>query len=177
MRKKIITLIIIGVFLIIYFLQTNLFSWFNLASIKPNLFVILVLIIGLFSGESKGVTFGILFGVSLDFFIGKSTGISGIMLGIVGFLAGYLDKNFSKDSRFTMIIMIILSTCLYEIGSFIFHYFVNEANIPVGIVIKILIIENLFNVILTIIIYPLMIKLGYKLEKVFKENKILTRYF
>lgn len=177
MRKKIITLIIIGVFLIIYFLQTNLFSWFNLASIKPNLFVILVLIIGLFSGESKGVTFGILFGVSLDFFIGKSIGISGIMLGIVGFLAGYLDKNFSKDSRFTMIIMIILSTCLYEIGSYLFNYFVNNANIGVWLFIKILIIENFFNVMIAIILYPIITKLGYKLEKTYKENKILTRYF
>lgn len=177
MKKVLITILFIIIFLIVYLLQSNLFSWFNIAGIRPNLFVIFILMIGLFAGESRGITWGILFGITLDLFIGKSVGISGIMLGLIGFIGGYLDKNFSKDSRFTMMIMIIISTCLYEIGSFIFHYFVNEANIPVGIFIKILIIENLFNVILTIIIYPLMIKLGYKLEKVFKENKILTRYF
>ena len=86
----------------------------------PNLFVILVLLIGLFAGESRGVMLGILFGISLDFFIGKSIGISGIMLGIVGFLGGILDKNFSKDSRFTMIIMIVLSTCIYADFTFAF---------------------------------------------------------
>ena len=123
MKKTIITLIIIIIFLIIYFLQANLFSWFNLAGIKPNLFVILILIIGLFSGESRGIIFGIIFGISLDFFTGKSIGISGIMLGLIGFLGGYLDKNFSKDSRLTMIIMIIISTCFYEIGSYLFNHF------------------------------------------------------
>ena len=177
MKKTITTIIMIITFLIIYFLQTNLFSWFNLAGIKPNLFVILVLIIGLFAGESRGVMLGILFGISLDLFIGKSIGISGIMLGIVGFLGGFLDKNFSKDSRFTMIIMIIISTCLYEIGSYLFNYFINNATIGIWLFIKTLVIENIFNVFVTIILYPLIVKLGYKLEKIFKENKILTRYF
>lgn len=177
MKKTVTTIIMIITFLIVYFLQANLFSWFNLAGIRPNLFVILVLIIGLFAGESRGVMLGILFGISLDFFIGKSIGISGIMLGIVGFLGGFLDKNFSKDSRFTMIIMIIISTCLYEIGSYLFNYFINNATIGIWLFIKILVIENIFNVFVTIILYPLIVKLGYKLEKIFKENKILTRYF
>ena len=177
MKKTVTTIIMIITFLIVYFLQANLFSWFNLAGIKPNLFVVLVLIIGLFAGESRGVMLGILFGISLDFFIGKSIGISGIMLGIVGFLGGFLDKNFSKDSRFTMIIMIIISTCLYEVGSYLFNYFINNATIGIGRFIKILIVENIFNVFVTIILYTLIVKLGYNLEKIFKENKILTRYF
>lgn len=177
MKKTIITLMIIITFLIIYLLQSNLFSWFNLAGIKPNLFIILVLMIGLFSGESRGITLGIIFGISLDFFIGKSVGISGIMLGAIGFLGGYLDKNFSKDSRLTMIIMIVLSTCLYEVGSYLFNYFVNDANISLWLFIKMLIIENVFNIIITIILYPMIVKLGYRLEKTYKENKILTRYF
>lgn len=177
MKKTIITLMIIITFLIIYLLQSNLFSWFNLAGIKPNLFIILVLMIGLFSGESRGIALGIIFGISLDFFIGKSVGISGIMLGAIGFLGGYLDKNFSKDSRLTMIIMIVLSTCLYEVGSYLFNYFVNDANISLWLFIKMLIIENVFNIIITIILYPMIVKLGYRLEKTYKENKILTRYF
>lgn len=177
MRKGLTIILLIITFLIIYLLQANLFSWFNLAGIKPNLFVIFVLFIGLFSGEGRGITLGILFGISLDFFIGKSVGISGIMLGIVGFLGGFLDKNFSKNSRFTMIIMIVLSTCLYEVGSYLFNYFVNNSSINIVFFIKMLIIENFFNIIITIILYPLIVKLGYKLEKVFKDNKILTRYF
>lgn len=177
MKKTVVAFLIIIIFLIIYLLQSNLFSWFNLAGIRPNLFVILVLMIGLFLGESRGVTWGIIFGITLDFFIGKSIGISGIMLGIIGVIGGFLDKNFSKDSRLTMIIMIVITTSLYETGSYLFNHFVNDANMSISIFIKILIFENLFNVILTIILYPLIVKLGYKSEKIFKENRMLTRYF
>lgn len=172
--------IIIGLcltFLIIYLLQSNLFLWFNISSVKPNLFVILVLVTGLFIGKRAGTIFGIVFGLSLDFLISKSVGISAIMLGIIGFIGGYLDKNFSKYSRITMITMILITTFLYEIGIITFNYFINDAQINLIYIIKILGIELIYNSIITIIIYPLIIKYGYRIEENFKENKILTRYF
>ena len=99
------------------------------------------------------------------------------MLGIIGFMGGYLDKNFSKDSRVTMITMVVISTFVYELGIIIFNSFINSVNLSVWYCIKTLIIELIFNSIITIIIYPLIIKLGYRIEENFKENKILTRYF
>ena len=177
MKKTAIILCLILSFLIIYLLQVNFFSWFNLAGIKPNLFIILALTIGLFSGKSMGAILGMFFGISLDFFLGKSIGISGIMLGIIGFLGGYLDKSFSKDSRITMIMMISLSTIIYELGLYVFNYFINDFNISIIYLIRTLLIELIFNVFITIIIYPIIIKVGYKIEENFKVNKILTRYF
>ena len=177
MRKLAIVISLIIIFIIIYLLQVNFFSWFNLGGIKPNLFIILVLSIGLFSGKGLGTALGIFLGISLDFFIGKSIGISGIMLGIIGFLGGYLDKNFSKDSRITIIIMITLSTIIYEIGYYILNYFINSVYIDIFNFTRILLIELIYNAIITIIIYPFIMKFGYKLEDSFKENKILTRYF
>lgn len=177
MKKTWIVICLILSFLIIYLLQSNFFSWFNIAGVKPNLFVVLVLIIGLFIGKRAGIIFGTLFGLSLDFFIGKSIGISSVMLGIIGFIGGYLDKNFSKDSRITMITMIAIVTFLYEIGIITFNYFINEAQIRLIYIIKTLIIELIYNSIITIIIYPLIMKLGYRIEENFKENRILTRYF
>lgn len=177
MKKIGIFICLIITFLIIYLLQVNFFSWFNLAGVMPNLFVVLVLIIGLFSGKRMGVTFGIIFGISIDFFIGKSIGISAIMLGTVGFLGGYLDKKFSKDSRVTMIITVFLMTIVYEIGAYALNYLINSVQISAIHFMKTLILEVILNNILTIIFYPLITKYGYKLEENFKENKILTRYF
>lgn len=177
MKKTFITIVLIVIFFIIYFLQSNFFTWFNIAGVMPNVFIIFVLLLGLFAGETRGIIFGIIFGISIDFFIGSRIGISGIMLGIIGFLGGYLDKSFSKDSRVTIILMIVLSTCLYETGNYVFHYFMNHEMISMTIFIKTLLIENIYHIILTIIFYPLMLKLGYKLEKTFKESQILTRYF
>ena len=177
MRKTGVAICLVLLFIIIYLLQVNFFSWFNLAGVKPNLFVILILTIGLFAGKVIGITFGVLFGICLDFLISNSIGISAIMLGTIGFIGGYLDKNFSKDSRITMITMIVISTFIYEVGKIIFNYFISDSVINLGYLIKTLIIELIYNSIITIIIYPLIVKMGYKIEGSFKENKILTRYF
>ena len=177
MRKVGMAIYFILIFIIIYLLQANLFSWFNLAGVKPNLFIILVLTIGLFAGKGIGITFGVFFGIILDLLMGKSIGICTTMLGGIGFIGGHLGKNFSKDSRITMITMIAITTFIYEIGIIILNFFINEASIVIWYLIKTLIIEIIYNSIITIIIYPLIIKFGYIIEENFKTNKMLTRYF
>lgn len=143
----------------------------------PNLFVILVLYIGLFTNKTLGLTYGVVFGILLDLFIGKKIGITAIMLGSIGIIGAVFDKNFSKDSRITMMIMVMSCTMIYEIGMYILNYIMFSINIEIFSFIKILIAEVVYNIIITIIIYPLLQKTGYYIESKYKENKILTRYF
>ena len=177
MNKARSILIILLLFIVTYFLQINIFSWFNIAGIMPNLFVILVLFIGLFVGEKIGVISGLLFGLILDLLLGKTVGFSSTLLAIIGYLGEYFDKNFSKDSRITIIIISMISTILYEIGMYIVNIVKFKANIEIPTFILTLLIENLFNTLLLIIIYPLMKKLGYYLEESFKKRNFQTRYF
>lgn len=177
MKKIIIYILLILVFLIIYFLQSNFFSWFTIYGIMPNLFVIYVLFIGLFAGQIPGAVLGMLFGVLLDIFIGEKIGISGILLGIVGFASSRLDKNFSKDSKLTIMLMCIGATLFYESADYFISVFIYKMDIEIIALIKILLIESIYNSILIIILYPLMQKVGYRIEETFKGSNILTRYF
>lgn len=176
--KKFLTIIgIIIIFFVIYFLQSNFFTWFTIAGIMPNLFVIFILTIGLFIGKKLGFVFGLLFGICLDLLVGKSIGISGIMLGLIGLVAEYLDKTFSKDSRITIMLIVAASTAVYEIGIYAFQIISFGGIIEILPFIRILVIEIIFNVIITIILYPLIQKAGYWAENLFKNKTILTRYF
>ena len=177
MKKLIVIISIIITFFLIYFLQANFFSWFTISGIMPNLFVIFILFIGLFIGNKSGFIFGMIFGIYIDLLTGKAIGISGIMLGIIGLIAEYIDKSFSKESRITIMSIVAISTVIYEIGMYAFQIIRWNAIVEIIPFIKILAIEVLFNVILTIILYPLIQKLGTKVEKIFKGNSILTRYF
>lgn len=177
MKKLLINILIIITFLIIYLLQANLFSWFKIAGIMPNIFIIFVLFIGLFCSRISGVTYGIIFGLLLDLFVGRKIGISAIMLGAIGLLGGLFDKNFSKESRLTIMIMVVVSTVIYEVGAYAIGQFIYGYDIEILNFIKILLIESIYNVIITIILYPLMKNIGYKIEEEYKGNKILTRYF
>ena len=143
----------------------------------PNLFIMFILFIGLFYSKTAGMLYGIVCGIMLDLFIGRKVGITAIMLGIVGLIGGIFDKNFSKESRITIIIMVVVSTFIYEIGSYIIGCFIFGYDVQVVSFIKILLIEAMYNIIVTIILYPLLQKFGYEIEEEYKGNKILTKYF
>lgn len=177
LKKTIAIICLLITFFIIYFLQANFFSWFTISDVKPNLFIIFVLFIGLFAGKKIGVVLGLFFGVYLDLLIGRTIGISGIMFALIGLIGEYLDKNFSKESRVTIMLMVIGATVVYEVGEYVFDVIRLGLTIEIISFLKILIIETIYNVIIVVIIYPIMQKLGYALENTFKIKNILTRYF
>ncbi len=177
MKKVIINIAIIISFVIIYILHSNLFTWFKIAGVMPNLFVILILFVGLYSNKYMGVVYGVIFGLMLDLFLARNIGITAIMLGIVGIIGVVFDKNFSKENRITLIVMVIISTMVFEIGEYIISYFITKFDLEIIPFIQILLIECLYNAILTIVLYPLIQNFGNKVETEYKGNKILTRYF
>ena len=128
-------------------------------------------------GNTWGVVYGVLFGFIIDIVIGKNIGITSIVLTITGVLGALFDKNFSKDSRITLMTMVAVTTVIYEVIKYALMYFVLKINPEVATFIRILLIETIFNVLLTIILYPLMQSTGYDVEEKFKGNKLLTRYF
>lgn len=99
------------------------------------------------------------------------------MFVMIVILADIYDKNFSKDNRITIMIIVLSTTIIYELGMYILNVFKLSISLELISFIKILIIECIYNILLTIIIYPIIQKLGDLLEEIFKEQKILTKYF
>lgn len=170
MKKTLSIILILITFFVIYFLQINLFSWFNIYGVSPNLFIILVLIIGLFIGKKVGLALGIVLGLYIDVVNGKIFGQVALMLGIVGLLGEYLDKSFSKESRITLMLMVASTTIIYEVGIYIINIIKLNVSIELALFLKILAIETIYNTIITIIMYPIIQRLGEKLESTFKPQ-------
>ena len=177
--KKVLTIILLFIaFLFIFYLQGNFFNNIaTIAGIRPNLFIILVLFIGLFSNQILGVGLGIIFGLIIDLFYSRVVGPTAIMLCLVGYLGSYFNKNFSKENRITIMIMVIGATFLYEVGLYILNSAFLKFDIEVIPFLKIVLVEIIYNTLITILIYPLIKIAGYKMELNFKRNNILTRYF
>lgn len=177
MKKTLAIVFLILTFFIIYFLQSNFFIWFNIAGIMPNIYVILVLFIGLFVKRKAGLICGLGFGLYLDIVLGKTVGISALVLGVVGMFGEILSKNFSKDSRFIVCLMVLGTTALYELAVYLLTMLRTGSDIEILAFLKILLVELIFNELITIIIYPIIKKAGYYLENLFDDKFILTRYF
>lgn len=177
MKKIFINIAIIISFIFIYLLQANFFTWFKIAGVMPNLFIILMLYIGLFMGKNLSIVYGAILGLLIDIFISRKLGITSIMLVIIGIIADLFDKNFSKDNRITIMAMVGISTIIYEIGAYILSSIFLNINIEILAFTKIVTIETIYNIILTIILYPIIQLTGYDVEEKYKGSKILTRYF
>lgn len=177
MRKVVIVISLIISFFLIFFLQTNIFASFTIAGIMPNLFVIYILFIGLFANQFLGILFGVICGLLLDLLYGQAIGVSAVMFCTIGYLGAYFDKNFSKENKFTILLMVVGATAIFEMGKyFISSIILNYSREYINFC-KILIVEIIYNVLLTIILYPMIQKLGYIVDRTFKRNNILTRYF
>lgn len=177
MKKGIINIVLILLVFVIYFLHSNFFNWFTIAGIMPNLFVIFVLFIGLFGNRSMVVIYSSLLGILLDLLFEQRVGINLIGLVLVGVIATLFDKNFSKDSRITIMLMVFGSTVIFEVVTYFMNYVLYSINMEILSFIIILVCEVIYNILITIIIYPLIQKFGYYIENEYKGNKILTRYF
>ncbi len=177
MKKVIINIILVILAFVVYFLQLNFFNWFTIANVMPNLFIILVLFIGLFTNKNLGAIYGISIGLIVDLLTNQTVGITAVVYGIVGLLAGIFDKNFSKDNRITIMFIVAATTIATESVMYLLHFVILNTNVDILIFIKILMIETIYNIILSIILYPLIQRFGYYIENEYKGNKILTRYF
>lgn len=177
MKKFLIHLSLILVFILVYLIQSIFFVNFTIAGVMPNIFVILVLFIGLYMGRAMGTIYGILFGVLIDLWIGQKIGMTSIALAFIGIIGGVFDKNFSKDSRIVILIIGVFCTAIYEILLYILQIIFLQVNVEILAFIKILLYEEIYNMFIIIILYPLIKNIGYEIESEIKGDKILTRYF
>lgn len=167
----------VAVFIVIYFLQVNFFSWFNIGGIKPNLFVLFVLTIGLFTDRKATIITALLSGFILDINNAKIIGVSSIMLIIIGIIAEIYNKNFSKDSRITFMLMGAISTFIYEIGWYLLNAMHLSIQLEVISFLKVVLTEIVFNTLITIILHQYIQMYGAFLEKNYKGQRVLTEYF
>ena len=176
MKKVLSVLCVIIAFFIVYFLQINFFSWFNIAGVKPNLFILLTLFVGLFMDKRIAAVLGFIMGIYLDILTAKQVGISAIVFTFLGYICGFLDNRFSKDSKLTIMLMVIASTFVYEVIVYIYLSISNNVSLDVLGFLRILGIELLFNGLLTIILYPIIRDLGDICERIFNEKKVGLSY-
>ena len=170
----IVSIILIFVSLIIYFLQSSVFSELTIAGIKPNLFVIFILFIGLFGNNYLSLIFSIICGIWLDSIYAEVIGITPAMFCLIGFMATWFDSLWSKDEKISIVIMVIIATFIFEFGCYFLKSVILDFEMELWAFFKILIVEELYNTLLTIIFFGMIKKLGYAMERKLKRNNMYT---
>lgn len=120
--------------------------------------------------KNGGMGFSFLFGFYIDILNGRVVGISAILFCLIVFLAEYVYKNISNENKVTMMLIVASSTLLFESLEYVFYIWKLGVTLELVSFAKILVIEILYNVIITIILYPLIQKGSNILYDIFKNK-------
>ena len=160
LRKFVVTLFI----LICFILQSTVFDALSLAGIIPNLMIILTASFGFMRGEKEGLIIGFFCGLLSDVFFGFFLGFYALILMYIGYLNGKFSRSFYPEDIKLPIALIIISDLSYGIlcyillfmlrGRFQFGYYFSRIILP----------EALYTIVITVFLYPLILKINEKLE-------------
>jgi len=142
-------------FLIIYFLQSSFFNNFTIAGVKPNLFIIFVIFVGLNANKYYAMSIGIAVGLLIDFIAGSNIGQNAIIYGLLGYIIALIQGHIAKEGKIANMLIIFIATFCVETLTYTAQIFFTNTIFEMKTFAKIVSIEALYNSIILMIIYPL----------------------
>ena len=167
MKRKITIAVII---IVCFLLQCTVFKSLAIASVSPNLLVVVTAAFGFMRGQKEGLFVGFFCGILLDFMSGSALGFYALIYMFVGFLKGFFKRIFFPDEIRLPVILIALSDfgcnlVIYFIlfwfrGRFDFGYYLVHIILP----------ELVYTMVVAILLYFILLKINQKLEAIEKRS-------
>lgn len=143
-------------------LEGSIFSFFIMEKALPDLFLVLVVCLGFILGERRGAVIGLLAGLLQDVVLGSALGFFALAKMLLGYGAGLLGREFYQDQLLAPSLLVLVGTLTHE---FVLYFLVNQfigLGIPVDwSVSNFFIPKALYNMGLTLLIYPLLYRFYY----------------
>ena len=151
--------------IICFILQNTVFQALALASISPNLLVILTSSMGLMRGKKEGMLVGFLCGFLLDIFYGDLFGFYALVYMYIGYVNGFFNKIFYDDDIKLPMLVISASEFLYSLIVYVFLFLIRTRFNFGYYFIHIIIPELVYTIVVTLFLYRLINGVNRKLEQ------------
>ena len=153
MRRGMITGILI---LICFVLQCTVFRIFAFGGIVPNLLIVLTASFGFMRGEKTGLIIGFFCGLMIDVFFSDVIGFYALVYMYIGYANGKFARQFyPEDIKMPM----FLITC---------------SDFGYGLICYLVIPEVVYTLIVTVFLYPVILKINFHLEA--KEKRSAKKF-
>lgn len=150
---------------ICFLLQCTLFKALSLASISPNLLIVITSSFGFMRGKKEGMWIGLSCGLLIDIMYGSGIlGFYGIIYMYIGYLNGFFHKIFFQDDVKLPMMLITGSTLAYGIVVYVMMFLLRNRLNFIYYLGKIIIPETIYTLFITIILYRIILKINRWLE-------------
>ena len=160
-RKIVIALMIIVCFL----LQSTLFQSLSLASISPNLLIILTSAYAFMKGKKEGMAVGFFCGLLEDIFFGRLLGMHALIYMYIGYANGYFNQIFYGEDIKLPMALISASELAYGLGTYLIMFLMRSRFDFFYYLKRIILPELLYTIIVTLFVYRIIYMIDQKLEK------------
>lgn len=167
MKRKIVVAIML---IICFVLQCTVFKALAFASISPNLLIILTSAFGFMGGKKEGMYIGFFSGLLLDIFYGNVIGFYALMYLLIGYTNGFFRKIFyPEDIKLPMMLISASDLICNMLVYFFLFLFRGQFSFPYYLV-HIITPELVYTILVTIFLYPLVLKTSQVLELAEKKE-------
>lgn len=167
MRRKIVLAVTI---IVCFLLQCTIFKTLSIASISPNLMIVVAASFGFMRGKKEGLFVGFFCGVLMDIMFGNVLGFYALIYMYVGYVNGFFKRIFFPDEVKLPIALIAFSDFLCNLvvyfvlfwfrGRFSFGYYLLHTILP----------ELVYTMITAIVLYFILLKINQKLEEIERRS-------
>ncbi|GAB6088062.1 rod shape-determining protein MreD [Alkaliphilus crotonatoxidans] len=140
-------------------LQSTLFQYFEIYGVVPNTALILVISLAVYNGKIKGAGIGFVVGLLQDIIFGRMIGLNALVYMLTGYGVGLLNKNVFKDNLLIPFSLTAVSTVFYESINLLLLFFMGYKFELLSFFKKMLMVEVLYNSIVSIFVYIYVSKL------------------
>lgn len=169
MRNVLKGICVFILFIIALLIQLFIFDNMQLFGVKPNLILISVIVVGLYTNIYSSTIFSFFVGIIVDLLFGGG-GMFIISYTVVGMLLGYINGDYMKENYLSIILITALSVTLFEIVQYVQSMIILSQYISFIFLIKQVILSILLNTVLVFIICFIFGKIVSLIDK--KQNKL-----
>ncbi len=167
MRRKITVFFIIT---ICFLLQCTVFQALSIASISPNLLIVVTSAFGFMRGRKEGMWIGFFSGLLLDIFFGSVIGFYALVYACIGYVNGFFRKRFFPDDIKLPLILIATSDFVYSLLVYFFLFFLRGRFQFSYYMLRIILPELVYTILVTIVLYFIILKINQRLELIEKRS-------
>lgn len=167
MRRKIVLAVII---IVCFLLQCTIFQSLSIASISPNLLIVVAASFGFMRGKKEGLFVGFFCGILMDIMFGNVLGFYALIYMYIGYVNGFFKRIFFPDEVKLPIALIAVSDFFCNLviyfvlfwfrGRFAFGYYLIHTILP----------ELVYTMIVAILLYFILLKINQKLEEIERRS-------
>ena len=170
MKKTNRILAYIVIIMVCFILETTLFQKIALASIVPNLLIVVTASFGFMRGKMEGLLIGFFCGLLKDVMSGDLLGLYALIYMVIGYLNGFFSNIFYDDDMKLPISLIAASDFLYGLIVYIF-IFMLQSNFKFTYYFRhIIMAELVYTVLVSLGLYHIIHFVNRKLEDVEKRS-------